>query len=200
MRSQRRPIAVAHWRRVWPALRHVFGGRKRLIANKAHGPFLHFELRHIRDVARQSGKAVTFMPGLELAQDAVGKQGATAFQCRCHCPLTEHRSIGAAELRAVKLAPRAIFRVSVRVSYSLNPNPLCHFSPGLSSRIQDESPRQGLARRPSSRLLWDPTVLNLGRARNGTPTKRRWGSRCRQPTKSSPQDLYPPAGEETGLR
>jgi hypothetical protein len=51
--------AVAHWHRVWPALPHVFGGGKRLIANKAHGPFLHFKLRRVRDVARQSGKAVT---------------------------------------------------------------------------------------------------------------------------------------------
>jgi hypothetical protein len=64
---------------------------------------LHFELRYVRDVAGQSGKAVSFMPSLELTRDAAGKQGATAFQCRYHCPLTEHRSIGAAELRAVKL-------------------------------------------------------------------------------------------------
>jgi hypothetical protein len=55
------------------------------------------------DVAGQSGKAVTFMPGLELTCDAAGEQSATAVQRRRDRPLAEHRSIGAAELRAEKL-------------------------------------------------------------------------------------------------
>ena len=56
-------------------MRHVFGGGKRLRADEAHWPLLHFELGHVRDVAGHAGKAVSFMPGLELAGDAAGKEG-----------------------------------------------------------------------------------------------------------------------------
>jgi hypothetical protein len=77
-------------------------------SNKAHSPFLHFELRHIRDVAHRSGKAVTFMPGLEVTRNAAVEQGATAVQCRRECPLAEHRTVFA-ELRASSPRPRQRF-------------------------------------------------------------------------------------------
>jgi hypothetical protein len=109
---------------------HVLGG-KRLMPNKAHRPFLHFKLRYVRDVAGQSGKAVAFMPSLELVGDAAGKQGATAFQGRRQGALTEHQSVGAAELRAVELTPRAIGGASVSLAQNLNPNPIDHLSPAI---------------------------------------------------------------------
>jgi hypothetical protein len=51
--------------------------------------------------------------------DAPGKQGATAFQRRRHCPLTEHGPVGVAELRAEELAPRAIGGTSIRMAQNL---------------------------------------------------------------------------------
>jgi hypothetical protein len=59
------------------------------------------------------------MPSLELSGDAPGKQGATAFQRRRHCPLTEHGPVGVAELRAEELAPRAIGGTSIRMAQNL---------------------------------------------------------------------------------
>src|SRR5262249_50295390 len=79
------------------------------------------------------GRADTFMPGLKLAGDAAGKQGATGFQRRHDGPLTEHRSGGVAELRAVKAASRAVDRVSIRTMQRPYPNPLGHFSPAILS-------------------------------------------------------------------
>jgi hypothetical protein len=123
-----------------PGLRLRSGDRRRLVADKAHRSLLHFELRHIRDFARQSGKAVTLVPSLEWARDAAGEHGATAVQCGRDCPSTEHRSIGVADLCAVKLTPRATHRVSIRTAQRLNPKLGCYLrlAQGLIYRIWPE--------------------------------------------------------------